>query len=293
MLYINSVAAVTGPTDVSPLLNGAGCKSILQYSYLEETGNENLVLARKHQELNTAELATQAAKKALERSGFSLEDIGLILADSTSPHELIPSEAQRVARCLGHKVASYDIGTGGLGMPGLLEPLRSWKKERLAKPVLCVSVHAPTLTTTIAQQKEGPVLGDAACAFVVSLEERGFLLEQTSQKIRGRENAFIRFPVNGTREVMEEALADVPQAIADSLAGLELSGEERILGSSFGTDLPAKVESGYGLHGESFGAGPLVLLEESFANMIEDSRVVIVSPGCGVMSGACILRKVG
>ena len=291
MLYINSIAATTGPSDVASLLNGAGCKSILDSAYLKETGNVDFKLGRSNQVVTSSELAAQVAHEAIERSEFSLEDIGLVIADTTSPHELIPSEAQRTAKALGHKVASFDIGTGGLGIPGLLQPLSCWRKERLEKPILCVSAHVPTLSTTIERQKNGVVFADAAVAFIVSQKESGFLLEQNSMQVLPKSEAILRVPVNGQLELFEEKRKRIPVILQEIAAALKLGSAERKFVSSYGVELPEEMESSYHQHGESLGASPAVALESSLADIQAGERFALLSPGCGVMTGGCLLKK--
>src|SRR5262249_16639695 len=121
------------------------------------------------------ELALEAADEALNRAGVARSDIGLIIADTATPRETTPSEAQRLAKRLDLKVPCYDVSSGTGFFPAHAAILDSWKNDRLPEVALCVSTNSPTCAIDYASGDERLYFGDAAAAAVVSKVRPGKL----------------------------------------------------------------------------------------------------------------------
>jgi 3-oxoacyl-[acyl-carrier-protein] synthase III len=140
------------------------------------SGDWSLFDAWKAASHSPTSLALEAVRKALESSGIGIESVGLVLADTATPYQRCPSEAQRIAGEFGVKVPAYDT-TGGVGaIPNFLATLAAWKPERVPEYVLCVSTNTPS--QHVAYRKDGlasRLFGDAAVALILSASHsRGF-----------------------------------------------------------------------------------------------------------------------
>ena len=161
----------------------------LPQDYMSTTKNREVLEGRAIATTSPTSLAVVAIRQALERAGITAEQVGLIIADTATPYQTCPSEAQRIGGALGVKIPAYDIVAGSASLPLYLEMLSSWKPERIPDYVLCVSTN--TLSQHVAyfdSALPAHLYGDAAAALVFSprhagkfkvvdsyLERRGFL----------------------------------------------------------------------------------------------------------------------
>ena len=137
--------------------------------HIRQTGNSDIFAAWNVAQATPTGLGVAAVKTALERAGIGIESIGLVLADTATPYQTCPSEAQRIAGEFGLKIPAYDV-VGGVGaIASFLSMLSAWKPERLPDYVLCVSTNTPS--QQVRYREDGlcaALLGDAAAAFVLS-----------------------------------------------------------------------------------------------------------------------------
>ena len=150
-MFIIGVGAATPTTELSEqflasigltlageertLLSRAGVTSrrvSLPLDYIREKGNRDVLEGRAVATISPTVLAVQAANQALSRAGICIEQVGLLLADTATPYQTCPSEAQRIAGALGVKIPAYDIIAGSAALPFYLELLSSWKPERIS-----------------------------------------------------------------------------------------------------------------------------------------------------------------
>jgi 3-oxoacyl-[acyl-carrier-protein] synthase III len=122
------------------------------------------------------QLGLEAVRKALSGAGIGIESIGLVLADTATPYQRCPSEAQRIAGEFGVKVPAYDTTSGVAAVPHFFSMLAAWKPERVPEFVLCVSTNTPSQYVAYGKDGLAPYLfGDAAVAFVLSASHaRGY-----------------------------------------------------------------------------------------------------------------------
>jgi 3-oxoacyl-[acyl-carrier-protein] synthase III len=116
----------------------------------------------------TSDLATFAARRALQDAGVEARDLDLVMVATMSQDEITPNTAPLVAHALGaEKAGAFDVGaacTGwlaGLGMAtGLIESGRSDK-------ILLVGAEVLTRLTDFEDTKTAPLFGDGAGAVVL------------------------------------------------------------------------------------------------------------------------------
>lgn len=298
VLYVNSFASAVGPTDASALVKrDAGepqaCASLLSAKYILATGNADPAQARNHMLVSPATLAAQAAHVALERAGITLEQIGLVIADTTTPLELIPSEAQRICKELDVKVASFDINTAGVGLPVLFETLASWKEDRLEKPVLCISVHALTMTMDFSTHTPSfPLLGDAAVAAIVSRTRKGFELREAFSFELPAGTPYIEVPING-HAILPDAFSAVESRALSQIKAcfVDSKPDVSIAAAASAKDI-AGLESSFDMYGNTLGAGLGMSIEPHLAASMSGTTIAAFAPGCGIRAGGFLVAKV-
>ena len=160
-------------------LEGAGVKTrrtSFPLSYIKERRNRDVLEGRAVVETTPTALGVDATRQALARAQVSVEQIGLVIADTATPHQTCPSEAQRIAGALGIKVPAYDVIAGSGALPFFIDLLRSWKPERLPEYMLCVSSNTPSQHVLYSESAlPAHLYGDGASAFVISPRVKGKL----------------------------------------------------------------------------------------------------------------------
>lgn len=132
------------------------------------------------------DMGERAARQAIERAQISVEEIGLVIGDCSTPIEVTPAEGQRIAGRLGLRVPAYDIYTTSGVCPAQISILSDWKRERLPKYILCVSTNAPTQRVNYGngEASDAWTYGDGASACILSAEvERGLEVVRTEFKV--------------------------------------------------------------------------------------------------------------
>lgn len=168
-------------------------RTSLPLEYLTGSRNRDILEGRARALASPTTLGVQAAQQALLRAGISIEQVGLVVGDTSTPYQTCPAEGHRIGGALGVKVAAYDVVAGPAGLGVHLDMLASWQPERLPEYVLCVSTHTPTQQIHFDSGAQGGsgalasyLLGDAAAALVVSARQAGPLrLEWLRQRREG------------------------------------------------------------------------------------------------------------
>lgn len=280
----------------------------LPLDYIERTKNVEVLDGRAVAVATPTSLAASAARQALARAGIGVESIGLVIADTATPHQTCPSEAQRIAGALGIKVPAYDVIGGTASLPLYVEMLSSWKPERVPDYVLCVSTNTPSQHVSYASDVvESHLYGDAAAALVISprhdgkltlvdsyLERRGFLASTSVVKRHisvSRESFLPRAEVQG---MIEQGLRrsseksggqkTLTKVIGPQLYSGEFPDYESALGLERGTLISGSAQSGYAL-GSSCG----VALSSVWDSIAPGERVAILHVGDGMWSGSVLL----
>lgn len=119
----------------------------------------------------TADLAYEAARRALENSGTSPEELDLIIAASVSSDYAFPALACVVQQRLGAKCFAYDINSACSAFVVLLETAAGYFARGKAKKALVIG--AERLSKLLDWQDRGTcvIFGDGAGAAVLSLGE--------------------------------------------------------------------------------------------------------------------------
>jgi 3-oxoacyl-[acyl-carrier-protein] synthase III len=151
-------------------------RSILKRDYLLETANKTLSESSRNSVISPTELGANALRSALNKASIDPSNVQTVLADTGTPMQTIPSEAQRVCGSMAMKYTSYDVIGIAAGMALHLEYLMMRKPETLPEYTAILSTNVPTACLHYSLCcKEARILGDASVCFILSPhEERGY-----------------------------------------------------------------------------------------------------------------------
>ena len=147
--------------------------SVLSPDYILKTKNQNpaqaILHARAHGETPLT-LGVQAAKSALSKAGIKPRQIGLVIANTDTPFETLPSMASLIAQLLDVENGPHcDVNSACASFARHLQLLSDLKEPSLPDFILCVQTSAYTVRTDYSSQSiDGYIWGDGAAAQVVS-----------------------------------------------------------------------------------------------------------------------------
>ena len=146
----------------------------LDLDYLVSTKNSDLMLSFANIVESDLELAARAVHSAVALAGINLEDIGLVIGETSTPFQTIPSQAQRIAGSLGMKVKSYDILAGAASPSRHFATLAAWREEKLPDYILLVYSNLPSVFIDYSAVTSSlACFSDGAAAIVISTKKKG------------------------------------------------------------------------------------------------------------------------
>lgn len=136
---------------------------------------------------STADLAENAAKIALERSGISAKDIDLIIISTDTPEFVSPSTSSVVQHRLGAENAgTFDINTACAGFVTALDIGSKYiRTDEHYKYVLVIGAYAMSKYLNMEDKKTVTLFADGAGAAVLKADknmEKGYLASQLITK---------------------------------------------------------------------------------------------------------------
>lgn len=278
----------------------------LPLDYIRNSRNKEVLNGRACAVASPTSLAVAACRQALERAGVTAEQIGLIIADTATPYQTCPSEAQRIGGALAVKIPAYDIVAGSASLPLYLEMLSSWRPERLPDYILCVSTNTVSQHVSFSGSAvPAYVYGDAAAAFVISprhsgkfkivdsyVERRGFLKTCSSIERHASFNAEALLAPIEVQEMVSQGIKRVSKngspsvVVGPQLYSGEFSQLETSLGMRPGTFVSGTHSTGYAL-----GASCGVALSSLWGTLPSGSAVAVLHAGDGMWSGSVVLAS--
>jgi len=148
----------------------------------------------------TSDLAVEAARKALAKSGDKIEDIEMIIVATCTPDYLIQSTACLVQEKLGAKnAAAFDLNAACSGFVYGLTVASSLIKSLMYKKILVIG--AETLSRVLDMQDRNTCIlfGDGAAAAVVGEVEEGYGILSSYIMAEGEDGEALRMPAGGTK----------------------------------------------------------------------------------------------
>lgn len=158
-------------TDDEWIIERVGIRSrrtVLPLDYLRETRNRDPRAAFEAARYTSAELASRAARLAIERAGIAPAQIGLVLGGGSIPDTASPAEACNLARILEIECPAFDVSSACTSFLAQLQVLSWARREALPDFVLLAVAESGTKGVDYSDRASAVLWGDAAAAVVVS-----------------------------------------------------------------------------------------------------------------------------
>ncbi|MDQ0879990.1 beta-ketoacyl-ACP synthase III [Peribacillus sp. V2I11] len=272
------------------------------------TGIEERRIAK--DDIDTSDMAYEAAKAALKNAEISAEEIDLILVATVTPDQSFPSVACMIQEKLGAmKAAAMDVSAACAGFMYAMITAQQFIKTGAYKHVLIVGVEKLSKVTNWEDRNTAVLFGDGAGAAVLGpvSEGKGVLsfelgADGTGGKHLLQEGDFIH--MNG-REVFKFAVRQMGESSLSVLDKAGLTKEDvdllvphqaniRIMEASrerLGLPLEKMTKTVHKYGNTSSASIPMALVEEMEAGRIKDNDlIVMVGFGGGLTWGAIALR---
>lgn len=261
-------------------------------------------------DINTSDMAYEAAKAALKNADISAKEIDLILVATVTPDQSFPTIACMIQEKLGaEKAAAMDVSAACAGFMYAMITAQQFIQTGAYKHVLIVGVEKLSKITNWEDRNTAVLFGDGAGAAVVGpvSEGRGILsfelgADGTGGKHLMQDGEFIT--MNG-REVFKFAVRQMGESSLNVLEKAGLSKEDvdllvphqaniRIMEASrerLGLPVEKMTKTVHKYGNTSSASIPIALVEEMEAGRIkEDDLIVMVGFGGGLTWGAIALR---
>ncbi|MFD2443181.1 beta-ketoacyl-ACP synthase III [Bacillus sp. CGMCC 1.16607] len=261
-------------------------------------------------DMNTSDMAYEAAMKAIENAKISSSEIDMILVATVTPDQPFPSVACMIQDRLGaKKAAAMDISAACSGFMYGMVTGKQFIESGTYKYVLVIGVEKLSKITDWNDRNTAVLFGDGAGAVILGevSEGRGILsfelgADGSGGKYLYQEKEFIS--MNG-REVFKFAVRQMGESSVNVLEKAGLTKEDvdfliphqaniRIMEASRQRlELPAeKMSKTVHKYGNTSSASiPMAIVEEVEAGKIkDDDLLVLVGFGGGLTWGAMALR---
>ncbi|HWO70546.1 MAG TPA: beta-ketoacyl-ACP synthase III [Actinomycetota bacterium] len=125
---------------------------------------------------NTSDLATEAARRALESAGLPAEQVDLVLVATLTPDTPIPATAVRVQRKLGLTCPAFDLNAACAGFSYAMAAARAFIASGAAETVLVVGAEILSRVLDLTDRTTCVLFGDGAgAAVLVPADEPGVI----------------------------------------------------------------------------------------------------------------------
>ncbi|PLT30386.1 beta-ketoacyl-ACP synthase III [Peribacillus deserti] len=261
-------------------------------------------------DVNTSDMAYEAAKKAIDNAGISPEEIDLILVATVTPDRPFPSVSCMLQEKLGaKKAAAMDLSAACAGFMYGMITAGQFIKTGSYKHVLIVGVEKLSKITNWNDRNTAVLFGDGAGAVIMGpvADEKGILSFELGADGSGGKYLFqdgLYLSMNG-REVFKFAVRQMGESSVNVLekAGLTKEDVDLLIPHQANIRImeaarerlelpPEKMSSTVHKFGNTSAASiPLALVDELEAGKVKDGDVlVMVGFGGGLTWGAIALR---
>lgn len=185
----------------------------------ERTGIEERRVAPEG--MNASDMATEAAKRAMEAAGLMAEDIDCIIVATLTGDMSVPSTACLVQANLGAtKAAAFDLGAACSGFVYGLITAGSYVNNQFFKNVLVIGVEVMSRVLNWKDRSTCILFGDGAGAAVVSSVPEGYGMLGMDMGANGAGGMAICIPSSGTAMVPND------KRIEEGLTFVHMDGAE-------------------------------------------------------------------
>jgi 3-oxoacyl-[acyl-carrier-protein] synthase-3 len=148
----------------------------------------------------TSDLATQAAKKALEDAGVSAEELDLIIVATVTPDMAFPSTACILQNNIdAYRAAAFDVEAACSGFLYCVTIAQQFIATGMYDKVLVVCADTLSKITDWSDRNTCVLFGDGAGAVVLGPTEDGLGILSSSIGADGKGGKFLTMPAGGSR----------------------------------------------------------------------------------------------
>jgi 3-oxoacyl-[acyl-carrier-protein] synthase-3 len=260
-------------------------------------------------DVNTSDMAFEAAKKAIQDAGITAEEIDLILVATVTPDTPFPSVACRIQERLGaKKAAAMDVSAACAGFMYGIVTAKQFIETEVYKYVLVVGVEKLSKITDWNDRNTAVLFGDGAGATIIGpvSENRGILSFELGADGTGSKHLYQdEYIIMNGREVFKFAVRQMGESCINVLEKAGLTKDDvdfliphqaniRIIEASRQRlELPVeKMSKTINKYGNTSAASiPISIVEDLEDGRIkDDDLIVMVGFGGGLTWGAIAIR---
>lgn len=210
--------AGTGSYLPSKILSNADLEKMVETSdewIIQRVGISSRHIASLPHETNVF-MASEAAKKALEQSGLSAQDLDLIIVATSTPDDAMPSTAVSVQAILGNTQAMcFDMSAACSGFIYGLSVIKQFFATGASKKALLIGSERMSRVIDWTDRSTCVLFGDGsgACVFIAD-EHVGILSTESHSDGREREALYVKGHLNNqTPEFIKQASSSLQTCI--------------------------------------------------------------------------------
>jgi len=143
-------------------------RTVLPLDYIRQTKNVNPMESFPIRQYKNYQMGAAAARMALERAELKAQDIGLVIAGSSSPDNISPAEASAMAADLGIEALCFDMNSSCSTFGMHVNFLLRMQPDTLPPYILLIGAESPTRAINYSDRNSAVLFGDGAIAAVVS-----------------------------------------------------------------------------------------------------------------------------
>ncbi|QIZ07112.1 ketoacyl-ACP synthase III [Priestia megaterium] len=260
-------------------------------------------------DVNSSDMAFEAAKQAIQNAGITAEEIDLILVATVTPDTPFPSVACRIQERLGaKKAAAMDVSAACAGFMYGIVTAKQFIETEVYKYVLVVGVEKLSKVTDWSDRNTAVLFGDGAGATIIGpvSENRGILSFELGADGTGSKHLYQdEFIIMNGREVFKFAVRQMGESCINVLEKAGLTKDDvdfliphqaniRIMEASRQRlELPVeKMSKTINKYGNTSAASiPISIVEDIEEGRIkDDDLIVMVGFGGGLTWGAIAIR---
>lgn len=266
----------------------------------------------------TSDLATEAAKRAIESAGIELKEIGLIIVATTTPDQIFPSVATKVQANLGIKeAAAFDLQAVCSGFIYALSVANNFIRTGQIRTALVIGAETMSRLVDWKDRTTCVLFGDGAGAVVLQahqIEKRGIVATELHSDGSYQDILYVDGGVStGSigklrmvgKDVFKHAVEKMTSCVQSALIhqGLTIHDVDYLVPHQANQRILAAVAERLGLshdrvimtvdrHANTSAASiPLALDDAVQKKMFKQGDVIVMEAlGGGLSWGACIYR---
>lgn len=193
---------------------------------------------------STGDLATEVARRLLEKAGISAEELDFIILATMTPDSMMPSTATRVQAKIGaHKAFAYDLTAACSGFVFALSTAEKFISSGLYRKGLVIGSETMSKTLDWSDRSTAVLFGDGAGGVLLEASDQEHFLAESlnSDGSRGgcltygqtglispfsmQEEADVFLKMDG-RAVFDFAIRDVAESIKETIDKSPISANE-------------------------------------------------------------------